>query len=462
MTLTLRYAARSDRGLIRSGNEDSVYAGPRLLAVADGMGGMAAGDVASNIVIGTLASLDEDVPGIDLIEPLRRAVDMANQRLRAIVDANPQFEGMGTTLTGMLFSGSRFGMVHIGDSRAYLLRGEEFIQITRDDTYVQMLVDEGRITPEEAGSHPQRSLITQAMGTLDVNPAYSILEAQPGDRYLLCSDGLSAVVSFETIGETLRGISDPAQCVERLIQLALRGGGPDNITVIVADVTDSDIVEGTPIVDGAAAESRDVNRPVDLTSSAGRAAALQPMPPAAPEPPMLAVEDEEFSPRRRPARSALLVAVVLILLAGAVIGIWFYTQAQYYVGATVAGQVAIFKGVPGSVAGMKLSEANIVSSRRVADLTPLAQEKVRKGVQVSGLSKAKYLLLALTDERPDNDNLLPLCPPSNVTSTPTPDASPTPGSSPTSGAVPTPDSSSTPTPGLTDVPTSPPSCRDRK
>jgi serine/threonine protein phosphatase PrpC len=211
MTLTLRFAARSDRGLIRSGNEDSVYAGPRLLAVSDGMGGMAAGDVASNIVIGTLAPLDEDVPGIDVVEPLRRAVDLANQRLRGIVDANPQFEGMGATLTGMLFSGSRFGMVHVGDSRAYLLRGGEFAQITKDDTYVQMLVDEGRITLEEASSHPQRSLITQAMGTLDVHPEYSILEARSGDRLLLCSDGLSAVVSFETIGESLRTIADPCQ-----------------------------------------------------------------------------------------------------------------------------------------------------------------------------------------------------------------------------------------------------------
>ncbi len=157
MTLTLRYAARSDRGLIRDGNQDSVYAGPRLLAVADGMGGMAAGDVASNIVIEALAPLDEDVPGDAPIDALRGAVDLANQHLRDTVDANPAMEGMGTTLTAMLFSGTKFGTVHIGDSRGYLLRDSEFLQITKDDTYVQMLVDEGA-HQRRGGQHPPAAL----------------------------------------------------------------------------------------------------------------------------------------------------------------------------------------------------------------------------------------------------------------------------------------------------------------
>ncbi|HET6214972.1 MAG TPA: protein phosphatase 2C domain-containing protein, partial [Micromonosporaceae bacterium] len=182
MTLTLRYAARSDRGLIRDGNQDSVYAGPRLLAVADGMGGMAAGDVASNIVIGAMAPLDEDVPGDALLDALRNAVDVANQQLRDTVDANPQLEGMGTTLTAMLFAGTKVGMVHVGDSRAYMLRGGEFAQITKDDTYVQMLVDEGRISAEEASSHPQRSLLTRALDGRDIDPEYSVRQVMPGDR----------------------------------------------------------------------------------------------------------------------------------------------------------------------------------------------------------------------------------------------------------------------------------------
>src|ERR1700754_3315646 len=209
MTLTLRYAAQSDRGLIRDLNQDSLYAGPRLLAVADGMGGMAAGDVASNIVIAAMAPLDEDVPGDAMVDALRHAVGIAN----------PQLEGMGTTLTAVLFSGSKFGMVHIGDSRAYLLRKGEFAQITKDDTYVQMLVDEGRVSPEEASSHPQRSLLTRALDGRDIDPDYSVRQAVPGDRDLICSDGLTAVVSGETIAQTMREYADPGQCVERLVQL---------------------------------------------------------------------------------------------------------------------------------------------------------------------------------------------------------------------------------------------------
>ncbi|MBA3489662.1 MAG: protein phosphatase 2C domain-containing protein [Longispora sp.] len=469
MTLTLRYAARSDRGLIRSGNEDSMYAGPRLLAVADGMGGMAAGDVASNIVIATLAPLDEDVPGSDLIEPLHDAVDLANQRLRAIVEENPQFEGMGTTLTGLLFSGSRFGMVHVGDSRAYLLRGDDFAQITKDDTYVQMLVDEGRITEEEANSHPQRSLITQAMGTTEVHPEYSILEAVSDDRILLCSDGLSGFVSFDTIGETLRTVADPAECVERLIQLALRAGGPDNVTVVVADVTDSDIVEGVPIVGGAAATDRGENQPVDLSSSAGRAAALK-------QPLQVTQADTEttvethvprVTRRRTPLRVLMLGVLAFILLAGGGFGAWFYSQSQYYVGATGDGRVAVFQGLPGTVAGFTLSSVNIASPRPVDDLTPLAQGKVRKGIQVSDLSKAKVLMVSLTEERADNTNLLPVCASTDpeIVATPTVIANPTvnpsagqPAAPPSAQASTTPTVQSTPT-GITEAP---PSCRPRK
>src|SRR5215467_10624768 len=274
MTLTMRYAARSDRGLIRHGNQDSVYAGPRLLAVADGMGGMAAGDVASNIVIGALAHLDEDVPSNAPVDALRAAVEAANQQIRAAVDENPGLEGMGTTLTGMLFGGNRFGMVHIGDSRAYLLRDNDFGQITRDDTYVQLLVDEGRITPEEANTHPQKSLLMRALDGRDADPEYSVRQALPGDRYLICSDGLSGVVSDETIAATMREYSDPNQCADRLVHPALRGGGPDNITVIIADVTDQDIVEESPVVGGAAATDRSMTSTADTSTPAARASAL--------------------------------------------------------------------------------------------------------------------------------------------------------------------------------------------
>ena len=434
MTLTLRYAAQSDRGLIRDLNQDSVYAGPRLLAVADGMGGMAAGDVASNIVIAAMAPLDEDVPGDAMVDALRHAVGIANQGLRDTVDANPQLEGMGTTLTAVLFSGSKFGMVHIGDSRAYLLRNNEFAQITKDDTYVQMLVDEGRVSPEEASSHPQRSLLTRALDGRDIDPEYSVRQVLKGDRYLICSDGLSGVVSADTIGQTMREIADPQACVERLVQLALRGGGPDNITVVIADATDADIVEQAPIVGGAAAIDRGNNTVADSSTSAARAAALQAPRPAQPQPEPTSQEYADPEPKRHPVRTALLMLVLLGVLGG---GLWLgyrYTQDQYYVGATDAGQLAIFRGVPGQIAGLDLSSINETSPARLDDLTTVAQDRVKQGIHADGRPDAQRMLEELTDDVPSNPNLKPLC----ATAAPAPAATSAAPALPSAGASPAP------------------------
>jgi protein phosphatase len=406
MTLTLRYAARSDRGLIRDGNQDSVYAGPRLLAVADGMGGMAAGDIASNVTIAAMAQLDEDVPGDALVDALRSAVDTANQQLRDVVDANPSLEGMGTTLTAMLFSGSRFGMVHVGDSRAYLLRDGEFVQVTKDDTYVQMLVDEGRISAEEASSHPQRSLLTRALDGRDIDPEYSVRQAVPGDRYLLCSDGLTAVVHAETIAQTMREYSDPAQCVERLIQLALRGGGPDNVTVIIADVTDGgDIREQRPVVGGAAARDRGMAPTVEGSTPASRASALNAPRAAAPEPPP---DEDNAGPRRHPLRTSALLVLLLAILGGLLWGGWAWSQSQYYVGATPDGMVAVYQGIPGQIAGLHLSRVHQSSSTRVGDLTKVAQDKVKQGISADSEADAQHKLAALID--PASGNVVGACP----------------------------------------------------
>ena len=434
MTLTLRYAAQSDRGLIRDLNQDSVYAGPRLLAVADGMGGMAAGDVASNIVIAAMAPLDEDVPGDALVDALRHAVGTANQHLRDTVDANPQLEGMGTTLTAVLFSGSKFGMVHIGDSRAYLLRNNEFAQITKDDTYVQMLVDEGRVSPEEASSHPQRSLLTRALDGRDIDPEYSVRQVLKGDRYLICSDGLSGVVSADTIGQTMREIADPQACVERLVQLALRGGGPDNITVVIADATDADIVEQAPIVGGAAAIDRGNNTVADSSTSAARAAALQAPRPAQPQPEPTSQEYADPEPKRHPVRTAVLMLVLLGVLGS---GLWLgyrYTQDQYYVGATDAGQLAIFRGVPGQIAGLDLSSINETSPARLDDLTTVAQDRVKQGIHAEGRPDAQRMLEELTDDVPSNPNLKPLC----ATAAPAPAGTSAAPALPSAGASPAP------------------------
>lgn len=450
MTLTLRYAARSDRGLIRDGNQDSVYAGPRLLAVADGMGGMAAGDLASNIVIGAMAPLDEDVPGDALVDALRGAVEIANQHLRDTVDANPHLEGMGTTLTAMLFSGTKIGLVHIGDSRAYMLRDNEFGQITKDDTYVQMLVDEGRISAEEATGHPQRSLLTRAMDGRDIEPEYSVRQVNVGDRYLICSDGLSGVVSAETIGQTLREYVDPAQCVERLIALALRGGGPDNITVIVADATDDDIMEDSPVVGGAAARDRGMTQTSVESTPAARAATLTAGPRAA-APAAAPSPEESDRPKRHSLRTLTLLLLLVALLGGGLWYGWHLTQSQYYVGVTSEGYIAVFKGVPGQLAGLNLSSSYQVSTLKVDELTPVAQERVRKGIQASNAQDAMVILTGLTSSDAANTNLLPICP----TAAASPSSAPSGSTAPTASAG---ASSPSASPG-SDVIVSPAPCR---
>ncbi|MDQ3432940.1 MAG: protein phosphatase 2C domain-containing protein, partial [Actinomycetota bacterium] len=280
MTLVLRYAARSDRGLVRSNNQDSVYAGPRLLSLADGMGGHVAGEVASKVVIAALAPLDDDEPGEDLLGQLREATLAGNGAIAELVAGDPDLDGMGTTLSAVLFAGNRLGLVHVGDSRVYLRRNGQFTQITHDDTFVQSLIDEGRITEDEAATHPQRSLLLKALTGHEVEPTLTIREARAGDRYLLCSDGLSGPVSHETLGEAIQ-IPDPQTCADRMIELALRGGGPDNVTVIIADVVDVDYGDNNPIVGGAAGNGSDESPPPDSAASRAGAITAPRMPPRA-------------------------------------------------------------------------------------------------------------------------------------------------------------------------------------
>jgi PPM family protein phosphatase len=238
MTLGIRYAVRSDIGKVREANEDSAYAGARLLAVADGFGGRGRGAPASAAVIEALRPLDTEVPAGDLLGALDQAVHEADAALRDITRSDPEMEGSGSTLTAMLWSGSRLGLVHVGDCRAYVLRDGELFQITHDHTQVQSLIDEGRLTAEEAASHPQRSLLLRALHGGGVTADLKLHEARPGDRYLLCSDGLSVVVPVQAVHDTLSAATEPDDAVRRLVDLANDAGGPDNVTCVVADVTE--------------------------------------------------------------------------------------------------------------------------------------------------------------------------------------------------------------------------------
>jgi len=398
MTLELRYAVRSDVGLLREGNEDSAYAGPRLLAVADGMGGHAAGEVASAVAIASLADLDDDMPASELQIALSTAVAHANQILHDMVSADPSIGGMGTTLTAMLWSGSKVALCHIGDSRAYVLSGGEFQQLTHDHTLVQSLVDDGRISPDEAATHPQRSLLLRALdGTSEAEPDLSLREAKAGDRYLLCSDGLSGVVSEETLHRTLATVPDPDEAVLQLVELAIRGGGPDNITCIVADVVDTATAPRPPtkasVLAGAASNG---GRPIARGDSpATRAHRLtQTAPQAAivvdhddPAPPVLGGEpDTEPARRRWPIVTSLFVVLILLILGGAYLG-WRYTQDQYYVG-TDGGNVAIFQGINQSVAGVNLSHVDQRTSIPVAGVPAPYQAEIRGTVTATNRSGA--------------------------------------------------------------------------
>jgi serine/threonine protein phosphatase PrpC len=384
MTLMLRFAARSDVGLIRTNNEDAVYAGPRLVAVADGMGGHAAGDVASAVTIATMAPLDDDDPPADLLGVLSQTIRQANEQLRQMMESDTELDGMGTTLTALLWSGTRLALAHIGDSRAYLLRDGELTQITQDHTLVQHLVDQGQLDEADIPTHPQRSVILRVLnGRPDAEADLSIREARAGDRYLLCSDGLSGVVSKETLRTTL-AMPDPDQAVDALVDLALRGGGPDNVTCVVCDVVEAgSTASGTPVIGGSVAAGDD-ERIGEPDTAAGRAAALQGRRPAAHRAP-----DE---PARRRWRGPALVVALLVVVAGALFGgTWWYSQRQFYVG-TDGQQVVVYKGINGSVLGINFSTPIEKTGIAMSSLPAFERERVAGSIGARNKSDADRIV----------------------------------------------------------------------
>ena len=408
MTLALRYAVRSDVGLLREGNEDSAYAGPHLLAIADGMGGHAAGEVASAVAISALAGLDDDIPGIDMLGALADAVAKANARLHDMSAADPSVEGMGTTLTAMLWSGQRMALCHIGDSRAYMLRDRDFYQITRDHTLVQSLLDEGRISAEEAANHPQRSLILRALDSrTDAEPDLSLREVLAGDRYLLCSDGLSDVVTEETLHRALLAIDDPDEAVIQLVDLANRAGGPDNITCIVADVIDSATALRPPtevsVVAGAA--SNQGGRTVPRADTPATRAHLLTQPqrspaefdgrdPGGPDDTGPGHEPEpEHTSRRWPIVTTILVVLILVVVGGG-FAAWTYTQRQYYVGES-SGQVAIFRGINQKVAGISMSSVYKRTGIQIDQVTTDDRQQIAATITASSLSDANKIVTSI-------------------------------------------------------------------
>lgn len=507
MTPALVYTARSHLGMVRENNEDSAYAGPRLLALADGMGGHAAGEIASQFVVAALARLDEDEPGQDLTGALTRALTVGNEAIASHVEAHPETDGMGCTATALLFDGRRMGLLHVGDSRAYLLRDGTLTQITKDDTFVQSLVDRGELSADEAHTHPRRSLILKALTGEPVEPTAVIREARVGDRYLLCSDGLSDPVSTETIAETL-ATGTVEEAADRLVQLALRSGGPDNITVVLADVLDSPRdAPVIPVVVGAASgdEPGQIDPAADPYSdtAAGKAAAFSRAQVAARGGAADASgadaggadaggagrgngsdDDDEVDaapPRGSRWRFALSVVGVLVLLAGIVGVSALLVRSNYFVTESDS-QVVVKRGISGEVFGISLASVSQVGCLTregdltmhspdaipagcnvftLGDLREPARETVRAGMPSGSLAEAGAQVSRLAE-----DNLLPPCEPreqqerpreqTSSSSSPTESPSPTESTSPTGSPAPT-GSPSPGEPAPSDEPATPPS-----
>ncbi|KQU68261.1 PP2C family serine/threonine-protein phosphatase [Phycicoccus sp. Root101] len=395
MPFAFNYAARSDVGMVRSENQDSGYAGPRLLAMADGMGGHAGGDIASSVVIGALADLDGEALGsAEASKALLRRITSANDELADMVKSDPSLHGMGTTLIAILRSHNKLVLAHIGDSRAFLARDGQLTQITKDHSFVQSLVDEGRITADEAIGHPQRSLVTRVLtGQPDDEPDVTVREARMGDRYLIASDGLTDYVAGDTIAEIVTAGDAPGATADRLVDLALKAGAPDNVTIVIGDVVDLTKVDGPPtqpqIVGAASTRTKKSTRAIPVTPAA-KAAALTREATGEDDDEVTLAEEGPAGPGRWWRRAAVL-AVVLVVLGGGAYAAYDWSQGQYFVGAH-DGKVAIYQGVSQDLGPIALSHVEEASDVVVSDLPDFYRTKVEASISKDTLKDAEALV----------------------------------------------------------------------
>jgi serine/threonine protein phosphatase PrpC len=426
--MRLRYAALSDVGRVRRDNQDSGYAGPHLLVIADGVGGSARGDVASSTTVEVLRKLDappgEELQG-DMLGGLAGAIHRSHDRIAGLVAENPEIEGTSTTVTAVIFDGARIGVGHVGDSRGYLLRDDSLSQLTTDHTFVQSLIDEGRITEDEARVHPHRNLILRAVdGVHEPEPDVFTLDVAPGDRILLCSDGCSGVLSDEDLARLLAD-GTPDSVAVTLVEASLEAGSSDNVTVVVADVVDDDAVDDSetsaaaltgPMLVGAAAEAP---RRRGLGGRAARASDTGELEPVEDSPGYDDVDPEEMryaprAPRRFTwARRTAVLAVIALLVAIVGFAGWKWSQTQYFV-ANDGDTVAIFQGIEADVPGISTHHVKESSDLRLDDLPDYNARQVRDGISANSLEDARGIVSRL-------QRLVP-CPEPTPTATPSPSA----------------------------------------
>ena len=453
MPFAFHYAARSDVGMVRSNNEDSGYAGPHLLAMADGMGGHAGGDVASSTVIAALVTLDgEAIGGRDLSTALLDSIHNANTEIGDQAHADPSLDGMGTTLIALLRAGDKIVLAHIGDSRAFMVRDGVVTQITKDHSFVQNLVDEGRITAEEAQTHPQRSLVTRVLtGSQEDEPDLVVRQGRIGDRYVISSDGLTDYVARDTITEVLTTTGDPGETADRLVALALRAGAPDNVTVVVGDLVDiahQPAPPTQPEVVGAAAAQRAGTRPIPTTPAA-KAAALTAQATGADDDGVTLAEEGPRSQRGTVLRVAALALVLIVVGAGSSYAGYAWSQRQYYL-AEQDGMVAVFRGVEQKLGPISLSRQEFATSIAVDDLPASYQDSLKQGIEVddraAAAARIDELQLQATACRWAQSNGEACRTVPSTWTTPVP--SPSPSGTSTSTASPAATPTGTPSPGL--------------
>ena len=406
-------AAASDIGKHRSSNQDSGYAGYQLFFVADGMGGHAGGDMASAISSQRIALSDNKYENFEEAqEELYESVIEANRMLNNTVAEHPELTGMGTTFSGILIHENRVIIAHIGDSRVYLSRNGGVTQITSDHTFVQKLLDTGRITEEEALTHPRRSVLMRVLGDVQSEPELDLvtLETRPGDRWLICSDGLSGVVPDELLEQILLSEMDAQETVDSLVDQALKFDAPDNVTVVLTDIVDAkQKTEHEPSARFVGSSANEIvieeqsgSRILRLLNPKNLVDLLTP----SEDPTSYAPESEELlekilrdTQRKIRWRSWRIVAG-WVLIFGAAIGVGYagyeYTQTRYYV-AESDGKVAIFKGIRESLGPLNFSSEYEVTNLVVEELPAFQQTLIERSISAESLSDAERIIQELTE-----------------------------------------------------------------
>jgi protein phosphatase len=397
-------AALSHTGKVRSNNQDSGYAGSNLFVVADGMGGHAGGDVASSLAVNRLEDLDRAFTTTSEAErALQSAVSDAAQDLISTVRARAELAGMGTTVSALIMVDDYAVIAHIGDSRIYLFRDGALTQITTDHTFVQRLVDSGRITVEEARYHPRRSVLMRVLGDQDPDPEIDtfIMPTQPGDRWLLCSDGLSGVVDDAHTSKALGLGLAPGRTADLLLKQALDAGAPDNVTIVIVDVGGAHpVFSGTPTIVGSASNPRGVEVPAARAGRAGwlhaaRVAANEPTH-FEPAPEFLEelIEEDKRRARRRRIGWIVGLLVVLAAFAAGLFAAYQWTQTRYFVGAD-QDTVVIYRGIQQDIGPISLSSPYEDTGLPLDSLSDFNRATVEATIPASSLAEAEQIVARL-------------------------------------------------------------------